>query len=77
MPHDKIKAAARERMAQTDEPYAAARRAVVTEHQSATGESPGYALRMSREIHDWLAGLRDDNPAVARYVVRAHRPGRR
>jgi phage shock protein A len=71
MPHDKIKAAARERMAQTGEPYAAARRAVVTEHQSAAGESPGYVLRMSGEIHDWLAGLRDGNPAIARYVVQA------
>lgn len=34
MPHDKIKSAARARMAQTGEPYAAARRAVLGQHQS-------------------------------------------
>jgi len=33
MSHDKIKAAARERMTQTGEPYAAARREVIREHQ--------------------------------------------
>jgi hypothetical protein len=37
MSHDKIRAAARERMAQTGEPYATARRAVIREyHQAAT-----------------------------------------
>jgi len=68
MSHDKVKAAARKRMAQTGEPYAAARRAVVTEHQGG-GQIPsqgaGYALRMSGEIHDWLAGLRGSDPAAA------------
>src|ERR1700742_2166042 len=39
MPHDKIRSAARARMAQTGEPYAAARRAVLREHQRA-GEQP-------------------------------------
>lgn len=34
MSHDKISAAARERMKQTGEPYAAARRAVIREHHS-------------------------------------------
>src|SRR5215831_4606669 len=62
MPHDKIRAAARKRMADTGEPYTAARRAVISEHQAAGAGSPppgaGYALRMSGEIHDWLAGLR-------------------
>ena len=72
MSHDKIRAAARKRMAETGEPYAAARRAVVNEHQ---GEAQipfpdtGYVLRMSGEIHDWLAGLRDGNPRAARRVV--------
>ncbi len=33
MPHDKIKAAARERMARTGEPYAAARRSVIDERR--------------------------------------------
>jgi hypothetical protein len=35
MSHDKIKAAARERMTQTGEPYAAARRQVIKEHRPA------------------------------------------
>jgi hypothetical protein len=39
MSHDKIRAAARRRMAQTGEPYAAARRAVMTDHQS-----PGHQI---------------------------------
>jgi hypothetical protein len=75
MPHDKIRAASRKRMAQTGEPYAAARRAVVREHQDGNGEIPspgaGYALRMSGEIHDWLAGLRDGNPVAAIAVGQA------
>ena len=37
MSHDKISAAARRRMAETDEPYAAARRAVIREHQAGAG----------------------------------------
>ena len=37
MSHDKIKAAARERMAQTGEPYATARREVIREHHAASG----------------------------------------
>src|SRR5712691_7331677 len=35
MPHDKISAAARKRMTETGEPYAAARRAVIRDHQAA------------------------------------------
>jgi phage shock protein A len=72
MPHDKITAAARKRMAETGEPYAAARRAVVREHQGGAQipfPDTGYALRMSGEIHDWLAGLRDGNPRAARRVA--------
>jgi phage shock protein A len=72
MSHDRIRAAARKRMAATGEPYAAARRAVVGEHQAAGGQIPppgtGYALRMSGEIHDWLAGLRDSDPPAAARV---------
>ena len=43
MSHDKISAAARRRMAETGEPYAAARRAVIAEHEAAArgGEQPG------------------------------------
>jgi hypothetical protein len=40
MSHDKIRAAARKRMAETGEPYAAARRAVIREHQAAGGRIP-------------------------------------
>jgi predicted kinase len=40
MSHDKIKAAARERMATTGEPYATARREVIRQHQAATERSP-------------------------------------
>jgi phage shock protein A len=79
MPHDKIKAAARKRMAETGEPYTAARRAVVTEGQTREGHSAGqvppagagYALAMSGEIHDWLAELRDTDPSAALRVVQA------
>jgi phage shock protein A len=71
MPHDKIRAAARKRMAQTGEPYTAARRAVISEHRGADADDPspgaGYALRMSGEIHDWLTDLRrSDQPAALR-----------
>ena len=72
MPHDKITAAARRRVAETGEPYAAARRAAVNEHQGrAQTPSPdaGYALRMSGEIHDWLVGLRDSDPRAGRRVA--------
>lgn len=80
MPHDKIKAAARKRMAETGEPYTAARRAVVTdsnppEGQAATGQTPpagaGYALAMSGEIHDWLTELRVSDPPAALRVMQA------
>ena len=39
MSHDKIKAAARKRMAETGEPYAAARREVIKNHQEAGASS--------------------------------------
>jgi hypothetical protein len=42
MSHDKIRAAARKRMAETGEPYAAARREVIKSHQGA-GAGPGAA----------------------------------
>lgn len=40
MSHDKIKTAARMRMAETGETYAAARRAVIRQHQAADGSIP-------------------------------------
>ena len=42
MSHDKIRAAARKRMAETGEPYAIARREVIKDHQKA-GAGPGAA----------------------------------
>jgi phage shock protein A len=75
MAHDKIKGAARKRMAETGEPYTAARRAAVTEHQATGPRTPawgtGYVLRMSDEIHDWLADLRGSDPPTAARVVNA------
>jgi hypothetical protein len=75
MSHNKIKAAARRRAAQTGEPYATARRAVVTERRAAGAQIPspgaGYALRMSGEIHDWLADLSGSDPAAAMRVGQA------
>lgn len=75
MPHDKVRAAARKRMAQTGEPYTAARRAVVSEHHDASAGDPppsaGYALRMSGEIHDWLTELRHSDQSAAMRVSRA------
>jgi hypothetical protein len=40
MSHDKIRSAARKRMAETGEPFAAARRAVIKEHQAAGSQIP-------------------------------------
>jgi hypothetical protein len=75
MPHDKIRAAARKRMAETGEPYTAARRAVVAEQQAASTSNPapgvGYALQMSGEIHDWLADLRNSDHSAALRVIKA------
>jgi hypothetical protein len=74
MPHDKIRAAVRKRMAVTGEPYTAARRAVVAEqHAYASSPAPGvgYALRMSGEIHDWLAGLRSLDQSAALRVMKS------
>jgi hypothetical protein len=42
MSHDKIKAAARKRMAETGEPYATVRREVIKDYQQA-GAGPGAA----------------------------------
>jgi hypothetical protein len=66
MPHDKIRSAARQRMSQTGEPYAAARRAVIREHQAARSQIPPpgaqwFAISYSRagmdKITAWLDTL--------------------
>ena len=47
MSHDKIKAAARKRMAETGESYAAARREVIREFQAAGIDADEIRLRMA------------------------------
>jgi phage shock protein A len=66
MPHDKIRAAALERMARTGEPYAAALLAVLAEYGEAMRSR--RAVLMSGEIRDWLAGLRDRDPAAVKGI---------
>ena len=61
MSHDKISAAARKRMAETGEPYAAVRRAVIREHQTAGRHTPPpnakwFAISYS---DDWSGRLTD------------------
>jgi len=71
MSHDKISAAARRRMAQTGEPYAAARRAVIRDHQVAAGgnQAPGaqwFAISYREagldRITVWLGALFGGGP---------------
>jgi hypothetical protein len=61
MSHDKIKAAARRRMAETGEPYATARREVIKEHKAARGgQVPGprrFALSYDTPRVDTLLGI--------------------
>jgi hypothetical protein len=57
MSHDKIKAAARERMARTGEPYATARRRVITERMAEDGRT--------------AAATRLSDPAVSAAEIRA------
>jgi hypothetical protein len=70
MSHDKIKAAARERMAKTGEPYAVARREVIREHQAA-GEGPGpgtewfaisYSKAATSRLTAWLGTVFGGGP---------------
>jgi hypothetical protein len=71
MSHDKIRAAARKRMAQTGEPYATARRAVIREQQRAPGKTPApgtgwFAISFSKagldRITAWLDTLFGGGP---------------
>src|SRR4051794_4305908 len=61
MSHDKIKAAARDRMARTGESYSTARRAVINEHRAASrgtdGDIKWFAIRYSRVGLDRLAAF--------------------
>ena len=66
MSHDKIRDAARKRMAETSEPYATARREVIREYQQAAGERlpPGtewfaisYSEAWTSRLTAWLGTL--------------------
>jgi hypothetical protein len=74
MSHDKIKAAARRRMAATGEPYAAARRQVITEHGGAPGTSPVSAddVRAAAAAHREL-GPEYSDAVVAAFIERVDR----
>jgi hypothetical protein len=78
MAHDKIKAAARERMAKTGESYAAARREVIREFGAAGGREPaGEAGRFAISyqgmgpIFTWTDTLLGGGPAGGRIEVDA------
>jgi len=74
MSHDKITAAARQRMAQTGEPYAAARRAVIREHQAAAPKGTQWFeiswtqsryARFSRRMDSLMFGASPEHWSVA------------
>jgi hypothetical protein len=78
MAHDKIKAAARRRMAKTGESYTAARREVITEFQAAGGSEPaGEPERFAISYDDmgpistWADTLLGGGPAGGRIEVDA------
>ena len=71
---DKIRAAARKRMAETGESYAAARREVIREHQAGGGQIPGpdtrwFAIRYIGagidKITAWMDTLFGAGPGVS------------
>jgi len=79
MSHDKIRAAARERMARTGESYATARRNVIREHRAA-GAPAGlgarwFAISYSRSGLDrvtaWLDGITGSGPGSSGVEVAA------
>ena len=74
MSHDKIKAAARRRMATTGEPYAAARRQVISEHTTAHFTSPVSAedVRAAAEVHREL-GPDYSEAVVASFIEKVDR----
>ena len=68
MSHDKIRAAARKRMAETGEPYTTARREVIKERQRAAGKAPAagtawFAISFGPDrITAWLDTLSGGGP---------------
>lgn len=78
MPHDKIKTAARKRMAETGESYAAARREVIREFQAAgTGDPAGepgrFAIRYDGmgAVSRWADTLLGGGPGGGRIEIGA------
>jgi hypothetical protein len=78
MAHDKIKAAARRRMAKTGESYAAARREVIREFRSADSSDPvaepewfAISYKDMGPISTWADTLRGGGPAGGRIEVDA------
>jgi hypothetical protein len=72
MSHDKISAAARKRMAETGEPYAAARRAVIREHQADGEHNPSSGVTWFAISYDdsWSGRITD---SMDRLLFRAGR----
>ena len=68
MTHDKIRAAARKRMAETGEPYATARREVINNYQAAGAASPsgarwfGISYRDMGRVSRWTDTLMGGGP---------------
>ena len=71
MSHDKVKAAARERMAKTGEPYAAARREVIREYQPCAGEVPVPGTGMLV----WINGPCGVGKTATAFELRRRLPG--
>jgi predicted kinase len=71
MPHDKIKAAARERMARTGEPYAAARREDIREYQASAGQArlPGTGTLV------WINGPEGVGKTATAFELNRRLPG--
>jgi hypothetical protein len=76
MSHDKISAAARKRMAETGEPYAAARRAVINEYQSSAAGRRWFELKYRMAGLDRLGALTDTvlggGPGLSGVTITAH-----
>jgi hypothetical protein len=71
MSHDKIKAAARERLAETGEPYATARREVIRQHQAAGTHSPRPGTTMLL----WINGPSGVGKTATAFELNRRLPG--
>jgi hypothetical protein len=78
MAHDKIKAAARRRMAKTGQSYAAARREVIREFQAASSSNPAgepewfaISYKDMGPISNWADTLLGGGPAGGRIEIGA------